>query len=67
MIKRVLSVFLVAVICFVTCGCKTINSEEKFKKYSFDYFDTATTIVGYAKSQEEFDEVCEEIFSSLET
>lgn len=36
---------------------------EKFKytEYSFDWFDTATTVTGYAESQEEFDAVYAEI------
>lgn len=34
-------------------GCRT--KTEKYSTYSFDFFDTVTTITGYAKSQEEFD------------
>ena len=30
---------------------------ERYTDYCFDYFDTATTIIGYAKSREAFDEV----------
>ena len=36
-------------------GCKT--SAEKYSTYSFDYFDTVTTITGYAKSQQQFDAI----------
>lgn len=43
------------------CGKKT----EKFSSYSFDYFDTVTTITGYAKSQEEFNEVAAGVLSEL--
>jgi thiamine biosynthesis lipoprotein len=39
---------------------------SKYTAYSFDYFDTVTTIVGYAKSQEEFDRVSGEILRQLE-
>ncbi len=39
---------------------------SKYTTYSFDYFDTVTTIVGYAKSQEEFDRVSGEILRQLE-
>jgi len=35
------------------CGTKT----EKYSTYSFDYFDTVTTITGYAKSQQQFDAI----------
>lgn len=44
-------------------GCQT--KTEKYTTYSFDYFDTVTTITGYAKSQEEFDEVANGILSEL--
>ena len=40
--------------------------ESKYSRYSFDYFDTVTTVTGYAKSQKEFDLVCADIFSMLE-
>ena len=36
-------------------GC--VTETEKYSTHSFDYFDTVTTITGYAKSQEEFDSV----------
>ncbi len=44
-------------------GCQKIP--ERYTTYSFDYFDTATTIVGYADSKEEFDSVCTDIKEQL--
>ncbi len=44
-------------------GCRT--ETEKYSTYSFDYFDTVTTITGYAKSQEEFDAVAGGALSEL--
>ncbi len=44
-------------------GCQTKN--EKYTTYSFDYFDTVTTITGYAKSQEEFDGVANGVLDEL--
>ncbi len=44
-------------------GCS--KPKEKYSTYSFDYFDTVTTITGYAKSQEEFDKVAEGVLSEL--
>ena len=38
---------------------------QKFSAHSFDYFDTVTTITGYADSQEEFDAVSEQILAQL--
>jgi len=56
--KRVLPCLL-AVCLFLQCvgfgGC--VTETAKYSEYSFDYFDTVTTITGYAKSQEAFDEI----------
>ena len=53
----------VMLLCVVLGGCQKETQEErtKFSAYYFDYFDTASTVVGYAKSQEEFDAICSEI------
>ncbi len=44
-------------------GCS--KPKEKYSTHSFDYFDTVTTVTGYAKSQEEFDKVAKEVLSEL--
>ncbi len=41
------------------------KSDQKFSEYSFDYFDTVTTITGYAKDKDEFDKVSAEILALL--
>ena len=38
---------------------------DKFSAYSFEWFDTATTIVGYAESQEAFDVIADETLALL--
>ena len=43
-----------------------MQTKQKFKAYYFDYFDTATTIVGYEKNQADFDAVCDEIKAQLD-
>lgn len=45
------------------CGCKP--KSQKFTDYSFDYFDTVTTIVGFEQSEEDFKQNCEQIKSWL--
>ena len=62
----IISIVLVQALTFVGCdlnynGANTETKLTKFKDYTFDYFDTATTIVGYEKTQEEFNAVCKEI------
>ena len=44
-------------------ACKT--EPQKFSAYSFDYFDTATTVTGYADSKEAFDTVSAQILDKL--
>ena len=67
--KRFLSLLIVVVIIAIQmiglCGCDNKAQPEKFKAYYFDYFDTATTIIGYADSKEEFDKICEDIKTQL--
>ena len=59
---------IAVVLCFVfpcvflpSCAKKT----EKFSEYSFDYFDTVTTVSGYAENKEEFDKVAERVMTEL--
>ena len=33
-------------------------AEDKYSTLLFDYFDTATSFMGYASSQQEFDRLC---------
>ena len=64
MMKRI----IVFVLCVLLCvpalnSCK--KAPAKYTEYSFDYFDTVTTITGYADSQEEFDRIAGEILAEL--
>ena len=45
-------------------GCKM--KKTKYNDYSFDYFDTVTTISGYAESKEAFDKTSGELLGLLE-
>ena len=49
--------------CLCMTSCQT--GDQKFNEYSFDYFDTVTTITGYAKDKDEFDKVSAEILALL--
>ena len=64
--KKIISLFLVfEIIIGVTllCGCQ--DKKEKFKDYSFDYFDTVTTIIGYEKTKDTFQNNCDKIKEKL--
>ena len=71
--KKFLSVLLsVLMVLSMISGCAQTEpvqderEKQKFTKTFIDYFDTASTIVGYDYSQEEFDEKCKIIEEQLE-
>lgn len=61
-----MALILSLIICFFLTSC-TKKGKQKFTDYSFDYFDTVTTVIGYADSKEEFDKVFDFVSSELET
>lgn len=50
--------------CLCLSSCE--RQPKKYTSHTFDYFDTVTSITGYAKSEEEFNAVCADIFRMLE-
>ncbi|MBQ3517914.1 MAG: FAD:protein FMN transferase [Clostridia bacterium] len=66
MMKRVLSIaVLLCILISGFCACTTQPQKNKYTAHSMEYFDTVTTITGYADSQEEFDTVADEVFSAF--
>jgi thiamine biosynthesis lipoprotein len=66
MLKRTFSMFIAALLAFQclllsSCG----KTKEKYSAYSFDFFDTVTTVTGFAESKEEFDEVSAYVLEEL--
>ncbi|MBE6589526.1 MAG: FAD:protein FMN transferase [Ruminococcaceae bacterium] len=64
--KRLSSLFLV--VCVLLTGLSLPSCgipKEKYSTYSFDYFDTVTSIIGYEETREKFDKVSEQLLSSL--
>ncbi|MBQ5884815.1 MAG: FAD:protein FMN transferase [Clostridia bacterium] len=67
--KKIISLILVGLIIIgITSltGCQKDAVYEKFTDYSFDYFDTVTTIIGYEKSKQDFDKNCDKIKGLLD-
>ena len=65
--SKLLSILL-SLIMLLSCAALSSCQKppEKFSEYSFDYFDTVTTIAGYAESQEAFDEIAQGVLAELE-
>ncbi len=42
------------------------SKSNRYSRDSFEYFDTVVTITGYADSREEFDKICDNIFTQIE-
>ena len=57
--KKILSLILIVLLSVPLTGCK--KNYEKFTDYSFDSFDTVTTIVGYEEKKETFDKNAQKI------
>lgn len=66
--KRKLIALLMCMAILLTCLPLTACGDrpQKFNAYSFDYFDTVTTITGFATDQAEFDRISAEILNGLE-
>ncbi len=47
-------------------SCKKEKGLQKFSDYSFEFFDTVSTITGYAESREAFDEIASSAFAELQ-
>ena len=64
-LKIVLSL-VVLLLAVVLSACHAGGqTSEKFTEYSFDYFDTVTTVTGYAESRAAFDEIVGDILDEL--
>lgn len=64
-VSIIVSVIMAILPMVLFASCDTEQQKTKFNSHYFDYFDTATTIIGYEKTQEDFDEVCKEITTLL--
>ncbi len=64
--KKRLLAGLLATLLLMGCLTACKSEPQKFSDYAFDYFDTATTLTGYADSQEAFDRVSKAVMEQLE-
>jgi thiamine biosynthesis lipoprotein len=59
--KKFLSFFLILNIILLSVFLSGCSKTEKFTDYSFDCFDTITTIIGFEDSKEKFQQNCTQI------
>ncbi len=52
-LKPIFFALIIAVL-LSTYSCNSLKSKQKFTKTYLDYFDTATSVIGYEESEEEF-------------
>lgn len=66
--KKILSVFLALTVVFAFVSCtNTAKTKEKYKASFLDLFDTASTVIAYDYSQDEFDRKYEKFYNELKT
>ena len=64
MMKRIIAFVVCVMLCVpALSSCK--KTSAKYTKYSFDYFDTVTTVTGYAESQAEFESIAADVLAQL--
>ena len=60
---------IIVAVCIILCvftSCSPQSQKNKYSTYSFEYFDTVSTITGYEYTEEEFNKVADDILSLLE-
>ncbi len=58
--------FAIVLIALVTfSSCKENGGKEMYTRHCFDYFDTVTSVSGYAESEEEFNAIYDEVINEL--
>ena len=66
MIRKVLSLLLAAVLLVGCAAPQNTTSKKRYQASFLTLFDTVTSIVGYAESEEEFEKIIDEIHDQLE-
>ena len=64
MLRKILSIFLVCACLLTGCSAK-VGNRKQYQATFLDLFDTVTSIVGYAQSEEAFQEMVQPIHDGL--
>lgn len=65
--RKQIALFLICILALNSCrGPVKGQQQTRYEAQFLDLFDTATTIIGYAKSQEEFEEMIQLVHDKLE-
>lgn len=64
--KKIISVFLCAVLAFLCCACSGgTKAKERYSTSFLELFDTASTVIAYDNSQQEFDAHYQQFYDKL--
>lgn len=66
--KKIISLIMCIAIAFCCCSCNGsigANKKEKYSSSFLDLFDTASTVIAYDNSQEDFDSHFDEFYNKL--
>ncbi|MDE5995829.1 MAG: FAD:protein FMN transferase [Eubacterium sp.] len=64
--KKLLCVLLSVVVMLLCCSCSAGEKKERFSSSFLDLFDTASTVIAYDNSQDDFNTHLEEFHNKLE-
>lgn len=64
--KKLLCVLLSLIVMLVCCSCSVSSKKERFSSSFLDLFDTASTVIAYDSSQEDFNTHLEAFHQKLE-
>ena len=67
MIRKMISLILTAVLLTGCAMQQTATSQNRYQATILELFDTVTSIVGYAETEEEFEKITAKIYDQLET
>lgn len=63
--KRIIAIMLISVILINLTACSFQKKPERYQAQFLELFDTVTTILGYAESEEKFSEFAQSVYDHL--
>ena len=64
--KRIFALLLAAAVLLGCCGCQQSNGLQQFQTTYFDLFDTVTQVIGFCRSDADFQAAADQIYEKLQ-